>query len=143
MYQILHALQISAPIEQVFEAITSPSGLNHWWTLECSGVPLENQTYRFVFSKDCIWSGRVTQYSPVQAIEWLMTDAQEDWENTRVGLSLSAEGHKTNVDFYHSGWKSTNKHFRVSSYCWATYLRVLKLYLEKGVETPYEQRDLV
>ncbi|MGB3174584.1 MAG: hypothetical protein WBB12_12060 [Saprospiraceae bacterium] len=33
-----------------------------------------------------------------------------------------------------------SKHFRVTSYCWAIYLKVLKGYLEKGIQVKYEER---
>ena len=44
------------------------------------------------------------------------------------------------VRFYHTGWPTQNEHWRISCYCWAMYLRLLRRYLEKGETVPYEQR---
>ncbi|MBK8954157.1 MAG: SRPBCC domain-containing protein [Saprospiraceae bacterium] len=143
MPDILHAFFIQAPIEKVFQSVSEPSGLDQWWTQACHGKADLDEEFEFIFSPACIWKGKIIEYDPPYRIEWLMTDAQEDWLKTQVGLQLKSAKNGTEIEFVHSHWKEANKHFRISSYCWAIYLRVLKLYLEKGVETPYEERDLV
>lgn len=40
----------------------------------------------------------------------------------------------------HTGWADAGEHFRISSYCWAAYLRLLRLYVEEGQIAPYEKR---
>jgi hypothetical protein len=47
---------------------------------------------------------------------------------------------KTAVNFYHTGWPQKNEHYKISSYCWAMYLRILKRHLEYGESVPYEKR---
>jgi len=54
--------------------------------------------------------------------------------------TLEAEGEATRVRFSHSGWGSESEHFRVSSYCWAMYLRVMRRFVESGEQVPYEDR---
>ncbi len=44
------------------------------------------------------------------------------------------------VSFYHMGWPENNEHFRISCYCWAMYLRILKRYIEYGEKVPYKSR---
>jgi hypothetical protein len=44
------------------------------------------------------------------------------------------------VYFYHLCWPEANEHWRVSNYCWAMYLRILKRYLESGESVAYEKR---
>lgn len=69
-----------------------------------------------------------------------MTCADPDGQGTRVGSTLAAEGRGTRVEFAHWGWPEPNRHFRVSAYCWAAYLRVLKRYSEQGDILPDHQR---
>jgi len=38
------------------------------------------------------------------------------------------------------GWPAVNEHYRISSYCWAMYLRILQRYLEHNESVPYESR---
>lgn len=47
---------------------------------------------------------------------------------------------KAPVRFYHTGWPTENAHWRISCYCWAMYLRVMRRYLEHGDIVPYENR---
>jgi len=46
----------------------------------------------------------------------------------------------TQVHFHHTGWPDADDHYRVSCYCWAMYLRLLKRYLEHDEVVPYEDR---
>ena len=69
-----------------------------------------------------------------------MFDCDKDWEETKVGFIVEDSENSTKLRFYHSDWKNLNEHFRISSYCWAVYLRVLKVFFEKGIRIPYNQR---
>ena len=73
-------------------------------------------------------------------IEWEMIEADDDWTGTRVGVRLTQNGEHTMLDFYHSGWRHANDHFRTTSCCWAAYLRVLRRFLEHGERVPYDVR---
>ena len=69
-----------------------------------------------------------------------MTMSDDDWNGSVVGFELSDAPGGTQVRFYHKGWPQLNEHFRISSYCWAMYLRLLKMNLENGLVVAYEQR---
>jgi hypothetical protein len=70
-----------------------------------------------------------------------MHDSHPDWDGTRVGCELTTESPGlTRGRFYHTGWPEDNEHWRVSCYCWAMYLRLLRRYLEAGELVPYEKR---
>ena len=143
MSSILHDLQINASPEKVFEGISSPSLLDEWWTKNSKGVPAINEIYELYFSPEYVWKGKVTKYISPNEFELEIFDSHPDWDNTKVGFHISGENNNTKLSFYHSDWKQANEHFRISSYCWASYLRILKGYLEKGIRVPYEERDIV
>jgi hypothetical protein len=70
-----------------------------------------------------------------------VTDAHEDWLGTRVAFRLEeAKPGVTTLLFSHSGWPEKNQHWRVSCYCWAAYLRILRRCAEHGEDVPYEKR---
>jgi len=70
-----------------------------------------------------------------------MTEAHEDWKDTRVGCTLTPDGERaTRVLFCHKGWPEGNERWRVSCYCWAMYLRLLWRNLEYGEIVPHEKR---
>jgi hypothetical protein len=82
----------------------------------------------------------VTRFQPEKEFELRLTRSHEDWAGTRVGFALQERNGQTQVRFHHLGWPSANEHYRISCYCWAMYLRLLKRYVEYGEVVPYEKR---
>ncbi|MBL0170352.1 MAG: SRPBCC domain-containing protein [Gemmatimonadaceae bacterium] len=143
MPDILLSFPILRDAPTVFDAMTAPAGLDGWWTLDSEGLPVLGAQYRFGFGPSCQWTGEVTRCEAPRAFEWTMRDADADWTGTRVGFTLKDIRGGTLVEFFHRGWPLENEHFRGSSYCWASYLRILRRHLEHGEHVPYEQRDSV
>ncbi|HXT68826.1 MAG TPA: SRPBCC domain-containing protein [Vicinamibacterales bacterium] len=140
MPDILQDLPINAPIDRVFEAVSCPAGLDQWWTKTSSGQPVEDTDYSLGFGPGYDWQARVTHIVPNREFELTMTVADQDWIDTRVAFSLAARGDGTWLRFRHTGWPSANEHFRISSHCWAMYLRVLRRWLEHGERVAYDDR---
>lgn len=138
-------IQLSFPIFRdaptVYAAMTEPAGLDAWWTHDSQGVPAMGAPYQFGFGPDVRWTGNVTQCDAPQRFEWTMRDADADWQGTRVGFALTPFDGGVQVEFHHRGWPEENAHFRISCYCWATYLRILKRHLEHGEQVAYDARD--
>ena len=131
---------IKASLNRVYVAISTPRGLDIWWTKRSSGQPIEGSEFELWFGPDYDWRGRVTIAVPASEFEPQMVKADPDWLGTRVGFRLEARAAATQVRFYHTGWPTPNEHWRVSNHCWAMYLRILRRHLEHGEEVPYEIR---
>jgi len=140
MADIVHHLKINAPASQVFEGISTPTGLDAWWTKRSSGKPKEGAEYGLGFGPDCDWRATVSRCIPNVEFELSVTDAHEDWLGTRVGFVLQERGGSTEVRFYHLGWPEPGDHYQTSCFCWAMYLRLLRRYIETGEVVPYEKR---
>lgn len=138
MADIFHDFPIKASPEEVFRGVTSPPRLDQWWTKRSAGEPSEGAEYELWFGPQHDWRGRVTRCIPNSEFE--MVRADDDWIGTRVGFHLEERDNHTWVQFWHKGWASENEHYRVSSCCWAMYLRILRRYLEHGETVPYEDR---
>jgi len=137
MADIFHSFPVNAPIEQVFNAVAVPDGLNQWWTLSSSGQPATGTTYELYFAEDYDWRATVIKAEPPFYLELEMTNATPDWQGTRVIFSLKEKDGGTSVSFSHLGWPANNEHFRTSSFCWAMYLRIMKRYVEFGETVKY------
>jgi uncharacterized protein YndB with AHSA1/START domain len=137
---IQHRFPIAASIERVFDHVTKPSGLDTWWTKTSAGAPVLGSRYDLGFGPVYQWAAKVTAVDPPRRIAWRMVDADADWTGTTVGFLLEREGDGTLVEFAHEGWLGSNVHYRISSFCWAMYLRLLKLNLETGLRVEYERR---
>ncbi|MEE8361893.1 MAG: SRPBCC domain-containing protein [Gemmatimonadales bacterium] len=139
MADIFHHFPIRAPLPQVLHAVSSPEGLDAWWTKGSSGEPRQQSEYTLDFGAEHEWRAVVT-HSGNTEFELELTQAQGDWLGTRVGFVLEERDGATQVRFHHVGWPEENEHYHESCYCWAMYLRLLKRYVEHGEIVAYESR---
>jgi hypothetical protein len=86
------------------------------------------------------WRAKVIRAVKDSEFELELVRADEDWTGTRVGFDLEERGATSWLRFAHVGWPKANEHYRISSHCWALYLRVLRRYVENGEIVPYEKR---
>lgn len=140
MADILYDFPIHAAPKRVFDAVSRPEGLDQWWTEQAAGSPEIGNEYRLGFGPPYDWRAVVTQCEPPSVFELKLTESDADWEGTLVGFYLVGKQGSTSVRFYHTGWPAENEHFRISGFCWAMYLRILRRYLEHGEIVPYDQR---
>ena len=140
MADIFHHFLIKAAQQKVFEAVSTPKGLDVWWTKRSSGEPLKGAVYELWFGPEYDWRAVVSQCVPDTEFELELTDALEDWQRTRVGFHLEEKEGITEVRFHHLSWPEDSEHYRSSCYCWAMYLRLLKRYVEHGEVVPYVDR---
>lgn len=140
MADIYHDFQIKAPLNRVYDAVSTSHGLDEWWTKRSSGEPIEGAEFELWFGPEYDWRARVTRFVSPSEFELQMTKADPDWLGTLVGFRLEDRAGATQVRFYQTGWPAPNEHWRVSCYCWAMYLRILRRHLEHGDKVPYEKR---
>jgi uncharacterized protein YndB with AHSA1/START domain len=140
MPDIFHQFPIKASVRRVFQAVATPEGLDSWWTKRSSGTPVVASEYELWFGPKYDWRAIVSWAVLSTEFELEMTGADQDWLGTRVGFHLQEKGGVTQVRFHHTGWPASNDHYRVSCFCWAMYLRLLKRYVEFGEQVPYEER---
>jgi uncharacterized protein YndB with AHSA1/START domain len=137
---ILHDFPVAAPPADVFEGVTTPRGLDSWWTERSSGTPVVGLDYHLYFGPQYDWRARVTHCEQDASFELEMTRADADWMGTRVSFHLEPRDGGTWLRFGHLGWRYADDHCRISSFCWAMYLRILKRHIEHGESVPYAQR---
>jgi uncharacterized protein YndB with AHSA1/START domain len=140
MADILQDFPIKASRDRVYQAVSTPAGLDCWWTKRSSGAPREGAEYGLWFGPQYDWRAKVSRSVPDTEFELTMVVADDDWRETRVGFKLADKGGATWLRFYHTGWASQNEHYRVSCHCWAMYLRILRRYLEHDELVSYENR---
>ena len=140
MADLFHYFPINAPLEKVYETVSTPKGLDIWWCKSSTGQPAHGDTYQLSFGPEYNWTAVVSKYVLNKEFELQFTNSDKDWNGSKVGFTLENRNDITEVHFYHIGLKEDNEHYRISNYCWAMYLRILKRNLEFGEEVPYEKR---
>ncbi len=141
-HQIIHKLNIKAAAQEVFNGVSSPEGLDRWWTKGCTGRPEMGSLYELDFGS-VQWQAQVSHVVEPHEFELTMTRCDQEWQDSLVNFEITDNGDSCTLKFSHSGWPQANDHFITSNYCWAMYLRILKRYLEFGEEVPYEERLIV
>jgi uncharacterized protein YndB with AHSA1/START domain len=140
MPDIIMQFPAKASAAQVFQAVSTPQGLDAWWTKRSSGEPKLGAAYGLHFGPGYDWHARVTACAAPREFELQVGESHEDWINTRVKFQLTEQNGTTTVVFSHTGWPSANDHWRISAYCWAMYLRIMGRNIEHGESVPYEKR---
>jgi uncharacterized protein YndB with AHSA1/START domain len=140
MASIYHDFEIRADLSAVFEILSTPAGLDRWWTHHSLGQPELGSTLELSFGQGYEWKAIVSKLIPDKEFELTMTKADPDWEGSTIVFLIEQGPRSVNVRFSHRGWPEKNQHYRISNYCWAMYLRLAKRYLEKGEECPFESR---
>lgn len=157
MANIHQQLLISAPVDKVFQAISSQEGLSGWWTPEATAQPEVNTIARFPFGPSYFKEMKITQLVPPKLVAWLCIHGDEQWVGTRLSFQLapydrlsgasaaeiSGQLEQSRTDtgtvltFHHDDWKDYTAMFAECSYTWGQFLRSLKLYCETGVGAPW------
>ena len=140
MADIFNHFPIQASVKKVFQAVSTPAGLDTWWTKSSSGQAEEGGKYELGFGPGYDWRAVVSRSVPDKEFELEIVSADDDWRGTRVGFFLDEDAGVTQVRFHHTGWPESNDHYRVSCYCWPMYLRLLRRQVEHGEVVPYEDR---
>jgi len=140
MADIVMDFPINASVDRVFQAVSTGRGLESWWTKRSTGEAKLGGEFELHFGSGFDWRAKVTQCVVNSVFELQVVAAHDDWMNTRVGVQLEGKGGTTNVRFHHTGWPTPNEHWRVSVYCWAMYLRIMRRHIEHGENVPYEKR---
>lgn len=142
MNAIYHNFIIKVKPERVYDAVSTPVDLENWWPLKCSGKAELGEVYNLNFTDEYDWYASVVKAEKGKAFYLKMTEADADWKPTTFGfdLELTANGH-TYVQFWHKDWPALNRHLKYSSFCWASLLKDLRNYLEKGKVVPFQERE--
>jgi len=137
MKSIYHRLLIEAPVEKVYEALTTREGLSGWWTPETIAKPEVGSISRFAFGPNYFKEMKIEELKSLSRVKWLCLKGHEEWIGTTVTFELQRHDKGTLLFFHHDGWKEYTQGFAVCSYDWALFLRSLKFLCETGKGSPY------
>jgi uncharacterized protein YndB with AHSA1/START domain len=91
---IFHTFRVYAPAERIFDAVSTPAGLDVWWT-KTSAV--HGDQYDLGFGPGHDWRGVVTRSVPPSEFELEIATPDPDWNRTRVGFEIRAKEKFTEV----------------------------------------------
>ena len=89
MPDIFHDFPIKASSDNVFRAVSTPTGLASWWTNRSNGEPALGEKYELWFGPEYDWRAVVSKYVPDTEFELEMTKSDKDWQGTRFGFVMN------------------------------------------------------
>jgi uncharacterized protein YndB with AHSA1/START domain len=106
MTDIIHRVGIQAPLQKVYEALSTIEGIAGWWTEQTSGSSQIGGriTFRFL-SLEGKEIGRmnmeVRKLEPHKKVHWTVMEGPEEWISTDIIFDLHQEDDYTIVLFGH------------------------------------------
>jgi steroid delta-isomerase-like uncharacterized protein len=131
-------LDLSAPADTVFEALTTTSGVSHWWA-PATGSAASGGDLVFTFGEHPV-RFRVTDADRPARVRWLTVDCDvmPDWVGTAITFDLSpTRDGGTTLQFRHTGLVPQLACYEHCSRDWGHFLHSsLASYLETGTGHP-------
>lgn len=146
-------LLVRAPVQRLYQALTTQAGLQGWWTRDCSignGVG-SRSTFHFGDTWQVMHIARLT---PDSEVHWTCTDSHivepglaraDEWTGTDVVFRLAARGQhneSTLLQFEHIGLTPQIDCYAICTSSWHLFLGSLKRYAETGKGMPYTEAGI-
>jgi uncharacterized protein YndB with AHSA1/START domain len=141
MVDIIHRVGIKAPVQKVYQALSTTEGISGWWTEQVSGVSQIGEiiAVRFLSTGgDEIGSMQmeVKALDPGKKVHWTFLVGPEEWIGTDVIFELHEEGDYTIVLFAHRNWREQVEFTAHCSMKWGIFMLSLKEFVETGKGKP-------
>ena len=133
MAAIKQLIKINAPIQAVYDAITTSDGVQGWWfpfaeiDTSIGGISRLGKN-----KEDSLFLLKTVEVEPGKMLEWKCLEGPSAWRDTEITFTLVEEGDSTLLKLAHWNWRSKGEIFHVCSFDWAMYLGALRNYLETG-----------
>jgi uncharacterized protein YndB with AHSA1/START domain len=139
MAAIVKELTIAAAPERVFNALTKPDEIAHWWTNDLSAKPEVGSLAEFRFSQGTfVIQFEVAELDEGSKVHWISRQgpATGHWKGTSVTWQLTPVHNGTKLIFTHDGFAQVDEGYERLRGAWVYFLASLKSYLETGKGTP-------
>jgi uncharacterized protein YndB with AHSA1/START domain len=133
MADIMHLVKIAAPLERVYEALTTTEGIRNWWTRDAELDATIDGTGTFRFNDGAsVTTVTVKELeAPLHVVWKTVSSFRPEWLGTTIHFDLRAENDGTVVSFAHRGFKEADERYAQITTAWGVDLHNLKEYLEK------------
>jgi uncharacterized protein YndB with AHSA1/START domain len=132
---ILHAVEIAAPPEAVYQAVSTQKGLASFWTSDCDAQAEIGSVARFGFPQSPVdqkmW---VEALEPGRRVAWRALGDFPNWEGTTLSWEMEPAEAGTRITFRHGGWADdyAEREWAIVNWVWGQVVACLKSYTESG-----------
>jgi len=134
MFDIVHELDVAAPPDQVFAALTTQDGLAGWWTPDVATTAVLGSEAVFGFGDHEDLKVRIEAVDAPELVHWSVLHGPDEWPGTAIAFRIEAGpvGTASVVRLWHGNWQYENGVLPRVSFRWAHDLDRLRRYVETG-----------
>ncbi len=139
MVAIVKELTIAAAPESVWDALTQPGEIGHWWTNDLNATPEVGSLAEFRFGEwgDFVLRFEVAELDQDKKVHWIYQfGSVAQWAGTSVTWQLTPVHNGTMLVFRHEEFAKKDEVYEQTRGNWNYFLASLKSYLETGKGTP-------
>jgi len=138
MAEIVHEVNIKAPREKVFEAISTSEGVKSWWTDDALVEPKLGGKAEFGFhGRQTVFTMETTIFDRNEELTWKCLNGPGEWIGTSVTWLLTPKDGETQVRLEHINWRKTDGDFPSVKETWGKLVKILKDHVEGRNPGPY------
>lgn len=139
MKTIHHLVDIAAPREDVYAALTTRDGLASWWStaVETDGEVggIVDFTFEDGFNPDM----RITELTAPETVRWECVGGHEPWADNRFDFELESTATGTRVRFWqHYAQELPDDAYGIYNFSWGYYLDSLRQLCQTGSGKPFQ-----
>jgi uncharacterized protein YndB with AHSA1/START domain len=137
MNEINHQVGIKSSAEELYDLLTTDTGLAKWWTNDVSGAGGVGSIIEFRFNGGGP-DFSIAELVPNKTVRWKHSGSiPEAWMGTEVSFEIIPDQQQIFVRFKHSHWKDSTDFMAHCSTKWAVFLLSLKQAAEFGQGKPF------
>jgi uncharacterized protein YndB with AHSA1/START domain len=138
MAEILMQMDVDAPADRIWSALSSPEGLRGWWTTHADVDASAGDVVQLSFPDAPItWDLRTEDAAEGKRLRWRCVGGPPQWIGTDIAFELDGTDGATRVRFDHTGWREADEMVRIVTFGWGQILPRLKQYAETGSPAPF------
>ena len=124
MPDIVHRIEVAAPLEAVERLVSTRAGFRAWWAEDVQ-VKSDGTVELGFFDRTTVYRLRPAGAEPGRLAAWTCQTGQE-WSGTRIVFEMAAQGRTTVVRFTHGDWQKATDFFTSCNTTWGELLFRLK-----------------
>lgn len=131
MPDLMHAIQIAARPEKVYEALTTQKGLQGWWTMDTVAEPRVGSVAEFGFDRrGVVFRMHIDELTLATRVVWSCRGDHPEWTGTTLTWDLSPQDGGTSLRFRHGGWRDATWFMASCNATWGELMHRLRDYAE-------------
>ena len=133
MIPIKHLMHISAPVEEVFSALSEIEKLSQWYTTNVKGKFEKDEIITFEFVNFAVFKFKVVVLIPNKSVH--IECVESEWENIGhvMKYDLEENGEKTRVRYSYNGFSEMDDAYANMNYSSGKYLESLRQFCQTGL----------